>query len=405
MNKQNAKQQTVISGNARVVRNVNRAVILNLIRERQPISRTQIAALSGLNKSTVTNIVAELLDERLIYEEVYRDKSIGRNPINLRLRLDEHYVGAINLDYPQASLTIADLDGSVTEVVTLKTEPEDPEAFLKTCLDKLTALRKKIGGKPLRGIGVSVAGIVDHESGVVKFAPHLGWENVEVKAILQRQLGTDCFVAVNNDAKASALAEQWFGKHDIELSNFVFLSVGEGIGAGIIVDKKLISGQFNASGEFGHMTLYEGGELCTCGNYGCWEAYASDYATLKRYHIRKRKSPHSEQSYTIDELIDMAQQGDEEAREALRKTGYYLGLGISNIIKALDPQAIILGGKIIRVFDLLYPEISQTVSRRAFFGKDGGVHILQTSLNIAPRLLGAATLAIREIFHDYQIIL
>ncbi len=404
MKKSNSRQQTVISGNARVVRNVNRAVILNLIRERQPISRTQIAALSGLNKSTVTNIVAELLDERLIYEEIYRDKSIGRNPINLRLRLDEHYVGALNLDYPLTSLTIADLDGSVTEVITLKTVPENPAAFLNACLDRLTGLRKKIGGKPLRGIGVSVAGIVDHESGVVKFAPHLGWEHIEVKTILQNHLPDDCFVSVNNDAKASALAELWFGKHEIELTNFVFLSVGEGIGAGIIIDKKLISGQCNASGEFGHMTLYEGGELCTCGNYGCWEAYASDYATLKRFHIRKRKSPHSEESYTIEQLVELARQGDKEAREALRQTGYYLGLGISNIIKALDPQAIILGGKVTRAFDILYPEIIQTVSRRAFFGKDG-VHILRTSLQIAPRLLGAATLAIREIFHDYQIIL
>jgi predicted NBD/HSP70 family sugar kinase len=400
-----ATNGSFISGNAKVVRNINRAVILNLIREKQPISRIEIARVSGLNKSTVSSIVTGLLDEDLIYEEVKPNQNVGRNPINLFLKLGTHFIGAINIDSPISRLAISDLDGSLKESAAIETHLEKPELFIKRCVKELFKLRDRLRLAHLEGIGVSVAGIVDPIKATVRFAPRLGWEDFEIGKLMTELCPEEGVVIIDNDARASALAELWHGKHNLDLSNFVFLSVGPGIGAGIVVGKNVMQGHSFASGEFGHMTLFEGGELCACGNYGCWEAYASDRATVKRYLARRPQNQDPGHVTLLQEIIDLAVQKNEAiAREVLVQTGHFLGMGIADIIKSLDPEAIIIGGRIISAWNIIYPEIMQTLEKRAFFGKKRTIHILPTSLKVRPRLLGAATLVVKELFSDFKII-
>lgn len=396
---------SVISGNAKVVRNINRAVILNLIREKQPISRIEIAKICGLNKSTVSSIVADLLEEELIYQEVEPNPNVGRNPINLYLKLGTHLVGAINIDAPTTRMAIADLDGSVKDSFALDKKSESPEQFVSRCVEKLFELRGQLNVKHLEGIGVSVAGIVDPVQAKVVFAPRLGWEDFEIGRLMQKLCPEEGAIVIDNDARASALAELWYGNHDLNLLSFVFLAVGPGIGTGIVVDKELIHGNFYAAGEFGHMTLFEGGELCSCGNHGCWEAYASDRATVKRYTMQKQVEPSRSKRLMLQDVIDQAiQHHDIVARDILRQTGHYLGMGIADIIKAVDPEAIIIGGRITNAWEIVYPEIMQTLSMRAFFGKTRSIRILPTSLTtVRPRLLGAATLVVKEIFSGLKI--
>jgi predicted NBD/HSP70 family sugar kinase len=398
------QKSNFISGNAKVVRNINRAVILNLIREKQPISRIKIARLTGLNKSTVSSIVTDLLEERLIYQEVQPDQNVGRKPINLCLKLGTNFVGGINIDSPLTRIAIADLDGSLKISSTLQTLPENPEQFIGRCVEELFVLRNRLNIAHLEGVGVSVAGIVDPVNAKVIFAPRLGWEDFEIGKPLKQLCPEEGGITIDNDARASALAELWYGKHELSLSNFVFLSVGPGIGTGIVEGKNLIYGNSYASGEFGHMTLFEGGELCSCGNYGCWEAYASDRATVRRYLARKQpdRDP-STVSIMLQDIIDQAMQSETVARDILLQAGHYLGMGIANIIKALDPEAIIIGGRITSAWEIIYPEIMQTLSQRAFFGKNRNIRILPTSLTVRPRLLGAATLALKELFTDFKI--
>lgn len=252
-----------ISGNAKVVRNVNRAVVLNIIREMQPISRVKISKLAGLNKSTVSSIVADLVEEGLIYQEEEPDRNVGRNPINLRLKLGEHLVGAVNIDTAETRLAIADINGSLLASATIDTDPRDPERFVRRCVEQIFGLRDRLKIRHLKGIGVSIAGIVDHASAKITTAPRLGWEDFEIGKVLKGICPESCLIVIDNDAKSSALAELWFGKHDRSLMNFVFLSIGSGIGTGIVVEKKLVDGAFHAAGEFGHMTIFEGGELCS----------------------------------------------------------------------------------------------------------------------------------------------
>ena len=397
------RSENIISGNSRVVRNINRSMILNLIRNKQPISRSNIAKLTGLNKSTVSSIVSDLLIEELVYEEAKVDQNVGRNPIDLSLLLGKNIVGAFSIDAALTRFAIADIDGSVLGISSIATEPQNPDEFIKKCLQEIKSLCKQLKINGLRGLGVSIAGIVDSKYLKVNYAPNLGWEDYDIGASIKKLWPELKILAVENDAKSSATAELWFGTHGINLSNFVFLEIGPGIGSGIVVGNRIMDGEFHASGEVGHMIIYEGGELCNCGNHGCWERYASDRATVKRYIARKFTSEEQAGTLTIDDIIEKASTGDLVALEVLKQTGNYLGIGIANIIKALDPHAIILGGRIIQAWDIIYPEIIQIVKKRAFHGEKKKIIILPTSLKVRPRLLGAATLAIKEIFDDYKI--
>lgn len=398
----NIEHGSVIGGNAKVVRSINRSGILNIIREMQPISRVTISKLTGLNKSTVSNIVTELLEEDLIYEEMLQDQNVGRNPLQLRLKLGRNYVGAINLDSAVSRVAIADIDGTFVARDRFDTRSDDPEGFVNECIDRLIALAEGNGAIHLQGIGVSIAGLVDVSRDVIINAPNIGWKEFDIGKVFHERLPRDMVVRFQNDAKASALAELWFGRGPIkEISNFVFLTVGIGIGTGVMLGKNVLDGYSNAAGEFGHMTMFPQGEYCGCGNYGCFEAYASDRATVVRYNRLKKQDGAAK---LLEDVLDRAGNNDPLAIKAIKETGYYLGMGIANIIKSLDPEAIVVGGKIVQKWDIIYPEILRAVNQHTLFGIERNVRILPTSLTVRPRLLGAATLALKEIFHEYKIV-
>jgi predicted NBD/HSP70 family sugar kinase len=394
----------LITGNTKILRGINRAMLLNIIREKQPISRIKLARITGLNKSTVSSIISELLQEDLIFEQVNEDQNVGRNPINLFLKLGKYYVGAINIDSSITRFAVVDIDGSVKGISAIETKSKEPEGFVKICIDELKRLCEELEIKHIEGLGVSIAGIVDSENLTVNFAPNLGWEDFNIGKFLKENLPEIKNISVGNDAKSSALAELRFGSYDFDLSNFVFLSIGQGIGSGIVIENKIMNGEFNASGEFGHMVIFEGGQLCTCGNNGCWEAYASDRAIVNRYLAKKHGKAYHAVDFIAQDIIDLAKKNDEAAVDIIKQIGCYLGLGIASIIKAIDPHAIIIGGKITQVWDIIYPEINSIVLQRSFFGKKKDIKILPTSINsLSPRLMGAAALAIEEIFSGYKI--
>lgn len=389
--------------NSKVVRNLNRSVILNIIREQQPISRAKIAGLTNLNKSTVSSIVAGLLDEKLLEEKTEKRSSVGRSPINLRLKTGQHFFGAIYFDSLTTMIAVVDIDGTIRHSAEIQTEPGQPERFISRCLGTLNEIRRQNSYPPFTGIGVTVAGIVDSGLTKVVFAPNLGWDNVDLAKLVREHCPEVTTIEVENDAKASAVAELWFGHHDLSLSNFVFLLVDRGIGAGVVVERRVLAGESHAAGEFGHMTIIEGGLPCSCGNAGCWEMYASERATVQRYAAEMHLNGNADGQPSLDDVVSAAHAGDPAARDVLVKCGYYLGLGIANIIKSVDPTAVIIGGKITQAWDIIRPEIMDVLTVRAFFGKKGTTAILPTSLVVKSPLLGAASLPIRRFFTDYRV--
>jgi len=398
-----SRHDHVISINPRVVRNINRALILNIIWEQQPISRARIARVTKLNKSTVSSIVGALLQEDLIAEEAGQAESVGRTPINLRLKTGKHFIGTAYFDSGGTHLAVVDIDGTVKQSLEVKPDGTSAEEFVAHCIEELCSLRSRFRLPRYEGIGVAVAGIVDPLHYRVVFAPNLGWEDVDLSKVIRKHCPEVPVITVDNDAKLCALAELWFGKHDLRLSNFVFLSVGRGIGTGLVVDKRIIDGESHAAGEFGHMTIIEGGDPCSCGNRGCWEAYASDRATVSRYALLKGIRPGLSADVSMESVLTACAAGDGAAKEAILKTGYYLGVGIADIVLAVDPEAIVIGGPIIKAWDLIYPEITQNVSKRAFFGKRRKTTILPSALPPPTPLLGAAASSIRKIFTDFRV--
>ncbi len=358
----------VIGGNAKLVRNINRAAILNLIRERQPISRVSISKITKLNKSTVSSIVSELLENDYLFEELVADSNVGRNALQLRLKVGRYHVGAINFDTKVIRVAVVDISGKVIsrdEFIPVGNSPTEYVADALKCLKKL---QKNQNITELEGTGVTVAGLINPEDGYVHVAPNLGWKDVKLGDLFRSYQKDIKTLKFENDAEASALAELWFGHGAIaNFSNFVFLSVGAGIGTGIVINRKVIEGVSFAAGEFGHMTIYEQGESCVCGNNGCWEAYASDRATGKRYLKLKNNKENQKDFFKVQSVLDAAKENDEIAIQAIKETGKYIGIGIANIIRTLDPPAIVIGGRILQAWELIYPEIWEGLSKRSFF--------------------------------------
>ncbi len=400
----NDKKQKIIGGNAKLVRNINRAAILNLIRERQPISRVDIARITKLNKSTVSSIVAELLEGGYLLEELVPDSKVGRNPLQLRLNVSRFHAGAINFDTKIVRVALFDIGGKIVAKSESVPQQTTPEEYVNNAMNQLHALMRQKGIAELEGIGVTIAGLVNPEDGHVLVAPNLGWKDVRLGNIFAQRDANIPLIRFYNDAKASALAELWYGTGAIKnLSNFVFVSVGAGLGTGVVINRKVVEGGSHAAGEFGHIPIYERGIDCICGNSGCWEAYASDRATVKRYLALKKLAPNGDQPILVKDVIKAAQAGDQEAIQALRKTGEYLGIGISIIVRALDPQAIVIGGHILQVWDMIYDQILKGLEERSFFGLEKKTKILPSSLKERPRLIGAGTLVIEHFFSDYKI--
>ncbi len=397
-----SKHEQIISANSKVVRNINRGNILHCIRERQPISRAEIARVTRLNKTTVSSIVAGLVKDNLLTESVQRNSNIGRNPIGLQLRKGHNYFGAISIDSGTTRVAVVDVDGTIRQTDKMTTRDCPANEFIEESIARLNGLRSAHGLGQFKGVGVSIAGIVDPAQRQVVFAPNLGWYNVPVGEILSRHFPDNCVMAVENDANSAALAEMWFGRQGVRLSNFIFLSVGRGIGAGIVIERRILNGESYFAGEFGHMMLVDNGERCTCGNYGCWEAYASDRATVRRYS-QARGLGNAGRSLTIDDVIAAARAGEAEAVQELKATGSWLGVGIANMVKAVDPAIIIVGGHITRIWEMIAPDVIASAHRRSFTGDGRGPAIVATSLMKRPSLLGAAALAMSKSFGEVRV--
>jgi predicted NBD/HSP70 family sugar kinase len=358
--------------------------------------------MTHLNKSTVSSIVASLIDEDLLAESPDRSGGIGRNPVNLSVKQDKHFVGAISLDAPWTHVAVVDIDGSIKVRDEIRVDGVSPESLVSECIARVNVLRSSLGPHKFHGIGASVAGIVDSAQMQVIHAANLGWSHVDLGAAIREQAPDVEMICVENDAKASALAELLLGRHRLGSSNLIFLLLGDGIGAGIVVQGRILSGNTHAAGEVGHMTVVDGGQPCICGNAGCWAIYASERAPVRWLAESNQSEPGSKVPSTLSDVFDWARAGNEDARKVLRLWAQHIGVGIGDMISILDPEVTIIGGSITQVWDLVNEDIIKAACGRGAFSRQRTT-ILPTSLPDSPPLLGAAALSIRRIFADFSI--
>ncbi|MCA1634489.1 MAG: ROK family protein, partial [Acidobacteria bacterium] len=364
--------------------------MLNYVRERGPISRAGISQETELQRSTVSLIVDELKDQRLI-EETEGESTGGRPPILLRLRAAGPIALGIDLSINQTVMATCDLAGRVLSQESFKTSA-NAEKTLEKILDCASEMIGKEKG--IEAIGVSVPGLVEPETGNVIFIPHFRWRDWDIAEKLKAATGVP--VRIDNDANAAALAELWFGRPEIrEVRDFVLVLVEEGLGTGIVFDGQVYRGEVGAAGEFGHMTIGVNAPVaCAAGGHECWEAFASERAALARYAKLSGRG----EGVRFVQLVDAALDGEKAAQSALKETGRYLGIGISNIIKGLSPEAVIVGGEIARSWPFIGAELKKAVEEYSICRGLRSARIIPSTLGGTPRLMGALSLVLSSKF-------
>jgi predicted NBD/HSP70 family sugar kinase len=373
------------------IRNINRQIVLNYIRERAPISRAEISLETDLQRSTVSIIVDELKTWGLV-DDLYGESTGGRPPRLLRLRTAGPVAIGVDLGITNTVVATSDLAGRLLHQESFTTSPNAKKA-LQNIVEASRRLSKK--GRRIEGIGISVPGLVDNESGTVHFIPHFKWHDWPLANELSKATGLP--VTIDNDANASSLAELWFGRPEIrETRDFVFVLVEEGIGTGIVFDGQVYHGEAGAAGEFGHMTIGTGAPVpCAAGTRECWEAFASELAALARYRaLAGRPSSGVDFPRLVDEALD----GDDAAREALLETAHYLGVGISNVVKALSPTAVIVGGIIARAWPVISDKLRTAVDTNSGCRGLPSARIVASTLGENPRIMGALSLVLASKF-------
>lgn len=376
------------------IRDINKQIVLNYVRDRAPISRADIARATELQRSTVSSIVDDLQEIGLIEEIGSGDSTGGRKPRLLRLKSGSAVAIGVDITPRKTNIAVADLTGKVLELMSFPTSP-DVRLIDQQILQGVARLADKYGREEDLEIGVSVPGIADQTVGKIRYVPYFQWRDWDICEQLARETGLR--VTVENDANATALAELWFGREEIrKISNFVLVLAAEGIGTGIVFEGQIYRGEKGSAGEFGHMVLdVDAPVLCSCGGTKCWEAHSSEKAVAARY--QKLTENASKDPVGMDEIIDLAIGGDRAARLVLRETGRYLGMGISNLIVGLGPQAVIVSGRITRVWNLIADELSAISDIRSRSGLPKP-SLLMSSLGDSPTLMGALSLVLARKF-------
>jgi predicted NBD/HSP70 family sugar kinase len=382
-------------------REVNRRIVLNLVRESQPASRAALARKMGVPRGKVSLLVGELLEAGEIYEGELGDSSRGRKPKMLYVRTHDRLVVAVDVRFRRTFVMLTDFAGQQIALEAFDTV-FDPEELVSQIAERVRRVVRAHGSEgSIEGVGLVVPGMVDKETGRVLNSPQLGWRHVDVRDALARAV--ELPVYIENAPVACALAQVWMGRDGEAGGDFAYVTVSDGVGVGVVVNGQVIRGHDDAAGEFGHIALMPGGALCLCGRRGCWEAYTSNVATLSRY-LGFDRSPREalallrQQKVTVSDLITRARVGDERALGALRETGRWLGLGITMILNALNPGRVFIGGEISAGWDLIEEEIARAVADGVLIEAVARTPIIPEQTSAYPRLRGAAALVAAPYF-------
>ena len=378
------------------IRDINRQIVLNYVREKGPISRADIAKETDLQRSTISHIVKELTDFDLI-KEVYGESSGGRPPALLTLSSSRPVAIGIDLGTVHTTVGCCDLTGRIIEKDQFQT---DPDEFRTTneIIRSVRSMMETYNGQ-IESIGISMPALVDSSKEHVLFNPHFTWRNPQIVERIREATGVP--VTAENDANAAALAELWFGRLAIpDVRDFIMVFIENGIGTGIVFDGQIYRGRGGVAGEFGHMRIgTDAPTACANGSRECWEAFASERSALARYAALVGQDTAS--SISFHDLIKMAFDGEAAANLALKETAYYIGLGLGNLIQGLSPEAIVIGGTISRAWPLIGDDIIAATDAVVCQGMSATRILASTLENSA--LLGACSLILADKFSSVSI--
>ncbi|MCZ2258606.1 ROK family transcriptional regulator [Sporosarcina sp. G11-34] len=376
--------------NQHVVKKENKSLVQKIILNSSPISRTEIANVTGLNKGTVSSLVNDLLEEQLIYESGIGESSGGRRPVMLIFNQLAGYSIGIDIGVNYLLGILTDLKGNIRHEKTTKLSNlsfnEIEDVLYKTIDFLIDAAPPSPYG--IIGIGIGVPGTI-WENGEILLAPNLGWTNIKLKQILQEKY--DLPIIIENEANAGAYGEKHFGVGKA-YSNIVYISIGIGIGTGLIIKEQLYKGKHGFSGELGHMTIEVNGKQCKCGSDGCWELYASEQALLENAR-RLGISAGDDEELSLEYLLSLAETGHQETLKLFEEVANYIGVGLKNIINIFNPDQIIIGNRIASAEKWLQAPIHKQIDQTIGFHEDNLVFLDPATHSTA---LGLVAFAIED---------
>ncbi|MEA2062311.1 MAG: ROK family protein [Gemmatimonadota bacterium] len=395
-------ESKIIPAYPRTVRQINRASVLSLVLDREPISRVKISELTGLKQCTVSNIVNQLIEENLICEASRQESSLGRKPINLKLNEKYRIYGVIDLTLWKTCIGVCDLGGHLLDEKFIPTIAGDAEGFLTRCVKILARMLNSASGT-LAGVCVIVPSRVNSSEGYILRDDELGWKDVNVKRIIGQYL--DCKLFVEKDSRAGALAEISFGEEARDISNFVFVLVDKGIGTGIVISNQIYYGAHFLDGQFGlEGTIKINGKWERVSKENAWEKSASDIGIINRYCSLSGAAQEKDGRNQVFRINRLAMNGDPHAVTALKETTRQLGVGIAEINNFFDPERIIIGGKITQVWDLIFPELVDQVERLTPYQAVPVQELIVPSSFSWATFEGARALILQDLFGGYRIV-
>ncbi len=393
------------------LREVNLSSVLRVIHTEAPLSRAQLANVTGLNKSTVSSLVEELLARGLIHETGMNSNGTGRPSTLLEINPQAGHIIGVELGVDFVSVALTDFLGNI---LWRHTEGADPaEAQDKTISqtlalvnEALTIARKK--GDVVLGLGLATPGTVDLKEGVLIFAPNLHWHNVPLRKIFSDPTGLKVFI--ENDANAAAIAEHLFGTAR-RSEGLIFVFAGVGIGGGLFLNGQLYRGNNGYAGEIGHSPIMAEPfqNPCHCGNRGCWETYANQYSIVQRVQARlevKRSSivpslmAEQNTPLTISLIKQAADAGDQESIDSISEAGSAMGQGFASLINIFNPDKIILGGPLSSAGSYLLPAIKETVDKHSLPEIDQQVEVCLSTFGPDASLIGAIAIVVDDILSN-----
>ena len=405
------------TGDQMWVRERNLAIVLNYLWEaNRPVSRTHLVQVSGLNKSTVGSLLAQLQSWGFVRENGVSEPRPGRPGALIDMNPEAGRLIGAEIGVGFVSAVVTDLTARVIWCRKIETfmgretptTPQDQAQVLEQAENLVQeAIQQATAGETrLFGIGLGVPGLVDHATGTLLFAPNLKWSNVPLRDMWRERFGVP--VVVENEAKAATLGEWMLGVAR-QVDNFIYLSAGVGLGGGLMIDGRLYGGRGGFAGEVGHMTLEPDGPPCNCGSRGCWEVLIGPTAIIQRVRQAVVEGHAANllalcggdvEAIRMEHVLQAAERGEPAVLNALDEVGHYLGIGIANLINTFNPNLVVLGGVLSLAGPYILPRAQREVNARALDVARKGVEITLSAFKFDACVMGGAALILHEILNN-----
>jgi predicted NBD/HSP70 family sugar kinase len=373
-------------GDASYIKKLNRSLIISKIIEHGLISRAEISKITKLTRATISVQAADLLEEELIVESHQEYNNVGRKPIMLSINRKAGFILGIDLDYRSITFTVSDLLGKPIQTDIVEIQNSHYDEILELLIKQIKDYQKECSTSHfgIVGIGIGIHGIVTKDE-IINFVPRHQWRNKDLKADLEKVFNIN--IHIDNNANLSAFAEKVFRHHKSE--NLLSISMFSGIGLGVLIKGEPLKGYHGYAGEMGHMIIVPDGRPCKCGNFGCWELYASEESFFKQLAEK-----YSKPSVTFADIQHLIATNDPIICDQMELFIKDISVGLNNIINLLNPETLVLNSELLK----MYPDVENKLKSHLTSSVSHFSELLISDLGKDACVMGACALAIKNFF-------